>query len=254
MIQRKGGTAPGDPPIGFGSRRLLLAPRREKARGRLRLPAARLRGAATPQLCAPAARRPAPPPAGQPRPLAGQPRPLPAPRGPAPLLERSAGGRGAGAGAQDRSAARCPPPGNPLGARIRGPALSRTRRRCRSGPPARAAPALRLPLAAPNFVPGDKPLSAPGAAPARPKPPPPAGHRERGAPGHLTARRVNQRPPSAPSLPAAAGPALGWPGAGRPRAALGVRSEKGWMPRTNTIPFIKIIPKCESRPHSRQTG
>lgn len=56
MTRKEGGTAPQDSPIGFGSRRLLLAPRREKARCRLRLPAPLLRGKATPQLCARAAR------------------------------------------------------------------------------------------------------------------------------------------------------------------------------------------------------
>lgn len=188
--KRRGQCAPGDSPIGFGSRRLLLAPRREKARGRLRPPAARLRGAATPQLCAPAARRPPRPPAA--RPLCW---------GAAP--EAEAGGRRTA----PRRAAVPPPPGTgprpaPGGPLFRG-------RGGRAGPVRRPAPLQRSgspsPPPPPNFVPGEKPLSAPGAAPARPEPPPPAGLRERGAPGHLTARPVNQRPPSAPSLPAAAG-------------------------------------------------
>lgn len=93
-----------------------------------------------------------------------------------------------------------------------------------------------------------------GSARAGPRRPPRAGLGERGAPGHLTARPVNQHPPRAPSPPAAASPALGWPGAARP-ARLPVRAtrrEREWTPRTNTIPFIQITRKCESRPHPRQ--
>ncbi|XP_045356896.1 formin-like protein 5 [Leopardus geoffroyi] len=95
-----------------------------------------------------------------------------------------------------------------------------------------------------------------GSAPARPRRPPRAGLRERGAPGHLTARPVNQLPPRAPSPPAAAGPALGWPGAARParlpeRAA---RRELGMDASRSTIPFIQITRTCESRPHLGQTG
>lgn len=238
MTRKEGGTAPQDSPIGFGSRRLLLAPRREKARCRLRLPAPLLRGKATPQLCARAARS------------SGSASSLPPhPRGPAPLLakgEERRRPRRQGR-AQDQRGARGRPPGNWLLSGHSGFALPRRRGPSRSGQPLPSPSALQPHWRrAGNFVPGDRFLSAPGSAPARRRRPPQAGLRERGARGHLTARPINQRPPRAPSRAAAAGLALGWPGAAHPEWT--VRAQLAWMPRADTIPFIQIIRKCESHP------
>lgn len=123
--------------------------------------------------------------------------------------------------------------------------------RQRPGSPAALPPRGRRPS---NFVSGDEPFSAPGSAPARPRRPLRAGLRERGAPSHLTARPVNQRPPCAPSPPAAAGPALGWPGAARPDRTVRAGSrELERTPRANAIPSIQIIRKRESRPPAGQT-
>lgn len=222
MIQRKGGTAPGDSPIGFGSPRLLLAPRREKARGGLRPAAPRLGGQATPQLCARAARSCG---SSSRRPRA------------CPFVGAELGRRRREGGVR----AALPPP---LGASWRpgapGPALRKRRRRpSGSDRPARAAPALPRPLAAP------RPATAgpvtlfrelrPGAAPARPGA---GGHRRRGS-GNVAPRSpdrapVKQRPPCRG----------GRPDARRARGARprGSRSrEPEGMPGANTIPFIQII-------------
>ncbi|XP_045862016.1 serine/arginine repetitive matrix protein 1-like [Meles meles] len=213
-------------------------PRREKARGRLRLPAPLLRGKATPQLCARAARSSCSSSAAAPRP----PHPGPPPQACLFVGERSR--RPKREGARERAGAPCRPSGKRTGARAPRGSLS-PGGGGRAGPLPRPAPppALPLPLGSRprprrrrsgNFVPGERPLSAP----VRPRPRRPlrAGLLERGAPGHLTARPVNQRPPCAPSPPAAARRALGWPGAARP-ARLPVRAARGereWAPRTNT--------------------
>lgn len=166
MTQKKGGAALRDPPIGFWSQRLLLAPRREKARGRLLLPASLLRGKTTPQLCArERLAPPAPPP--------------PPPRcGPAPLLEPNAGGGGGRVGRRTAGSFVAAPtpweqarlraaegPLSPVEGSRSAPAL-RPAPLQRSGSPLALSPGRRRPS---NFVPGDQPHYAPGSALAGPR-------------------------------------------------------------------------------------
>lgn len=233
------------PQSASGARGSSSRPRREKARGRLRPPALRLRGKTTPQLGA----------SGSPLRLLL----LPLPATGLPLcwsgaLETEEEGWGAGS-------LRGVPLGTGSSPGTPGPALPRRTRPSSSG--RRPAPLQRPRFPSPpaprrhqpsNFVSEDQPLSPPctAPAPARPRRPPPAGLRERGARSHLTARPVNQRPPCAPSGPAAASPALSRSRAARPRGS--GSGEREWMPRTNTIPFIQSIRKCESHPHPSQTG
>lgn len=170
-------------------------------------------------------------------------------------------------GARDRAGASCrPPPGKrtrvraprgslfPGGGGLAGPLPGP------APPPALPRPLGSRPPAPPpraqQLCSGEQHPLGSGSARARPRRPPRIGLRERGAPGHLTARPVNQHPPRVPSPPAAAGPPLGWPGAAC-SARLPVRAtrqERKWTPRTNTIPSIQITRKCESRPHPRQPG
>lgn len=127
MTHQKGGTSPRDSPIGFGSRRLLLGPRREKARGRLRPPAPLLRGKATPQLCARAAGGPGPSSSSSPPPAG-------------PFVGEERRGRRTEGGAPDLPGALCCPPGTRPRRHPRF-ACPRGRRPSRSRPPAGAAPA-----------------------------------------------------------------------------------------------------------------
>lgn len=183
-------------------------------------------------------------------------------RGPAPLLESGAGGRrGRGRGSErGRPAA---PRGNGLapghpGARSpqeeaaerdrfpgrRRPRRSRSRSALGLGPAA-AGPATLFRESGPS-----RPLSAPVRP--RPRRPPRAGLLERSAPRHLTVRPVNQRPPCAPSPPAAARRAIDWSGAPRP-ARLPVRAAPGArMGASHKHPLFTLPEKWESRPHSRQ--
>lgn len=96
-----------------------------------------------------------------------------------------------------------------------------------------------------NFVRGQRPLSAPVRPPARPRRPPRAGLRERGAPGHLTARpplprrlggrrhqcpkmRGTPRPRAHPGhTPHTPRPRFGSSGGGSPRAS---RSPRRLLP------------------------
>lgn len=175
--------------------------------------------------------------------------------------ERSAGGGGGRVGSR-AARARAAFPWEP--ARVQAPGVRSPRGGGGPAGPARrpAGPALPLPLGSPSSPPPPSPgrqlcserpgpLDS-GSAPARPRRPRQAGLRERGARDHLTARAVSQRPPSAPSPPAVARLALGWPAAARPAPLpSGLRAESpqlAWMPRSDMIPFIQIIQKCESHP------
>lgn len=152
-------------------------------------------------------------------------------RGPAPLLERSAAGRGQRVGrkAERPRAAAAPWEGAPVPAP--GALLSLGGG---GGGPADPAPeppqpprcpcssSLRPAVSGPaTLFPGDQSLWAPGAARDPPWRPPRAQLRELGAPCHLTARPVNQRQPCAPSPPAATRPRVGLAWGGAPCSAPG---------------------------------
>lgn len=116
---------------------------------------------------------------------------------------------------------------------VRGPALLQ-----RPRAPSPPAPRRHQPS---NFVLGDQPLSPPGSAPApaRPRRPPPAGLRERGARSHLTARPVNQRPPRAPSRPAAG---LGLRAPAAPESGAGTDASHEHNPLYSDYPNMGVTP------------
>lgn len=126
-------------------------------------------------------------------------------------------------GAQDRSVA---PPWEPARGRAPRGAVSRGGGGGGRAGPVRRPPPLQLPAASRATSPATlfREIS-PSRLPVRPRPQPgPSGHRrlgsgERGAQSHLTACPVVERPPSTPSRPVAAGPALSWPRAARARGS-----------------------------------